>query len=113
MAESGGSKNPESSGSPMAPRRIADTVIPTWTVEMNRTGSSIRRSAVRAPRPPRSARSSRRLRRAGHERVLGRDEDRVPEHEQEDDEDSQRSAHSPRGAPVLGGISSPIDQAAV
>ena len=33
----------------MAPRRIAKTVIPTCTVEMNRTGSSMRRSAVFAP----------------------------------------------------------------
>ena len=48
----------------MAPSRIADTVMPTWTVEMKRTGSSIRRSAVRAPRPPRSARSSSLLLRA-------------------------------------------------
>ena len=63
--ESGGSMNPESSGSPMAPSRIPDTVIPTCTVLMNRTGSSIRRSALRAPTPlllP--ARSSSRLRRA-------------------------------------------------
>ena len=61
--ESGGSMSPESSGSPMAPSRIAKIVIPTCTVEMNRTGSSMRRSAVFAPRPPRSARSSRRDRR--------------------------------------------------
>ena len=61
--DSGGSMSPESSGSPMAPSRIAKIVIPTWTVEMNRTGSSMRRSAVFAPRPPRSARSSRRDRR--------------------------------------------------
>ncbi len=49
----------------------------------------------------------------GDERVLGRHEDRIPQDQQEDDEDSQRCAHSPRGAPVLGGISSPIDQAGV
>ncbi len=59
--ESGGSMRPESSGSPMAPSRIAETVIPICTVLMNRTGSSIRRSAVRAPSPPFSARSSRRF----------------------------------------------------
>ncbi len=61
--ESGGSMSPESNGSPMAPRRIAKIVIPTCTVEMNRTGSSMSRSAVFAPRPPRSARSSSRDRR--------------------------------------------------
>ena len=43
---------------------VPDTVIPTWTVEMKRTGSSMSRSAVRAPSPPRAARSSRRFRRA-------------------------------------------------
>ena len=91
--ESGGSMNPESSGSPMAPSRIPETVIPTWTVLMNRTGSSIRRSArsrtdaalLRAllePAPPR-----------GDERVLRRDEDRVRENEKEDDDDAERCAH--------------------
>ena len=35
------SKYRETSGSPIAPRAIPKTVIPTWTVEMNRTGSSI------------------------------------------------------------------------
>ena len=47
------------------------------------------------PRPPR-----------GHERVLGRDEDRVPEHEQEDREDAEGVAHAPlSGAWVLEGSS--------
>ena len=41
-----------------------------------------------------------------HERVLGRDEDRVPEHEQEDREDSEGVAHAPlSGAWVLEGSS--------
>ena len=58
------SKYRETSGSPMAPRAIPTTVMPTCTVEMNRTGSSIILSAVRAARFPPSARSSRRDRRA-------------------------------------------------
>ena len=71
---------------------------------MNRTGSSMRRSAVsRAAaaaerRAPRGARPAR-----GDERVLGRDEDRAPQHEEEHDEDAEKDAHAPSGAPVLGG----------
>ena len=41
-----------------------------------------------------------------HERVLGRDEDRVPQHEQEDREDAEGVAHAPlSGAWVLEGSS--------
>ena len=43
----------------------------------------------------------------GHERVLGRDEDRVPQNEQEDREYAEEVAHAPlSGAWVLGGSSS-------
>ena len=73
---------------------------------MNLTGWSIRSSAVAGAaaagvglgletRPPRR-----------HERVLGRDEDRVPQHEQEDREDAEGVAHAPlSGAWVLEGSS--------
>ena len=45
----------------------------------------------------------------GHERVLGRDEDSVPEHEQEDREDSECVAHAPlSGARGLEGSSSKL-----
>ena len=64
VPESGGSIRSEISGSPMAPTRIAKTVIPSCVALMKRTGSSMRRSATRAPRPPLSARSSSRARRA-------------------------------------------------
>ena len=49
----------------------------------------------------------------GDERVLRGHEHRAPEHEQEHDHDAENDAHGPRRAPILGGISSPIDQAAV
>ena len=51
----------------------------------------------------------------GHERVLGRDEERVPQNDQENREYPENESHAPSsGAPVLGGISSStIDQAAV
>ena len=62
--ETQSSKKLEMSGSPSAPRRMPKTVIPTWTVEMKRTGSSRRRSAVLARRFPRLASSSSRVRRA-------------------------------------------------
>ena len=52
------------SGSPTAPVRMARAVIPTWTVEMARTGSSMSRSAVLAPGCPASARSASGPRRA-------------------------------------------------
>ena len=43
----------------------------------------------------------------GHERVLGRDEERVPQHEQENGDDLQEDGHAPlSGARVLGGWSS-------
>ena len=43
----------------------------------------------------------------GHERVLGRHENRVPQHQQHDDEEAEEVAHAPSpGAWVLGGISS-------
>ncbi len=48
----------------MAPSMIPKIVMPTCTVLMNRTGSSISLSAVSAARLPPSARGSRRLRRA-------------------------------------------------
>ncbi len=54
----------ETTGSPRAPSRIPKSVIPTWTVLMNRPGSSISDSATRAERLPPSACSSRRVRRA-------------------------------------------------
>jgi hypothetical protein len=42
-----------------------------------------------------------------HERVLGRDEERVPQHDQENRDDLQENGHAPSsGAQVLGGISS-------
>ena len=69
-------------------------MIPTWTVEMKRTGSSISRSAVRAPRPPRERSLLEPAPSRGDERVLRRDEDRVPEDQQEDDDDAERSAHA-------------------
>ena len=102
-AERGGSKKSESNGSPTAPMRMANTVMPTWMRPMNRTGSSMRRSAVFAPRPP-----PRRLLLEAHaarrdERVLGRDEERAPQHEEEHDQDVEKNSHAPSGAPVLGG----------
>jgi hypothetical protein len=63
-ADSGGSKKSERRGSPTAPMRMANTVMPSWMTPMKRTGSSIRPSALLAPRLPRAARSSRRARRA-------------------------------------------------
>ena len=83
------------------------------------------RTATTAPlRPPLEAAAPR-----GHEGVLRGDEDRVPEHEHEDHDDPEGRAHptldrrgrrtcsltrdAPIGAPVLGGWSSTIDQAAV
>ncbi len=62
--ESGGSMRSERSGSPMAPTRIAKIVMPSCVLEMKRTGSSISRSAARAPRLPFAAPSSSRARRA-------------------------------------------------
>ena len=114
VVESGGSMRSEISGSPMAPRRIAKIVIPTWTIEMKRTGSSMSRSAVsRAaaaalgallePRPPR-----------GDQRVLGRHEDRVPQHEEEHDEDAEERRSRPvRGAGTRRDVVAHDDQAAV
>ena len=51
-------------GSPTAPVRIPSAVMPTWTVEITRTGSSISRSADAAPRLPASARAATADRRA-------------------------------------------------
>ena len=74
---------------------------------MKRTGSSRSRSAVRRRRLPALASSSSRAAAGGHERVLGRDEHRIPQHEQENDDDAEGVAHAPfSGARVLGGISS-------
>ena len=125
MFESGGSMRPESSGSPIAPSRIAEIVIPTWTVEMKRTGSSISRSAVRAPRPPRSARSSSRLRRAVTSAYSAVTKIAFPSTRRKTmtmrrgvltpplGPRSDSSENAPEGAQVLGGWSSTIDQAAV
>ena len=96
------------SGSPMAPIAMPAIVIPTWTVLMKR--GRVRPSApARGSRPASAgvrellqARSPRR-----HERVLGCDEERVPQHEQENRDDSKDIAHAPlSGAWVLGGRSS-------
>ena len=114
----------ETSGSPIAPSRIADTVIPTWTVEMNRTGSSISRSAVFAPRPPRAARSSSRLRRPVTSAYSAATKIAFPSTSRNTTTMRRavltrgwwcldRNGSAPRGAPVLGGWSSTIDQAAV
>ena len=43
----------------------------------------------------------------GDERVLRRDEHRAPQYEEKHDEDAEKDAHAPSGAPVLGGLSSP------
>ncbi len=59
-----GSRKCEINGSPIAPRRIENTVIPSCTVLMNRVGSSISRSAVAAPRTPRRRISASLVRRA-------------------------------------------------
>ena len=64
MRGSSGSKKCASSGSPMAPSRIEKIVIPIWTVEMKRTGSSMSRRAIAAERLPSLASSCRRARRA-------------------------------------------------
>ena len=58
-----GSQSPSRSrttGSPTAPVRMPTAVIPTWTVEITRTGSSISRSAASAPLPPRARSAPRR-----------------------------------------------------
>src|SRR5829696_2668955 len=51
-------------GSASAPSKMPMAVIPTCTVEMTRTGSSISRSAARAPAEPASARGASAARRA-------------------------------------------------
>ena len=116
------SKYRETSGSPIAPSAIPTTVMPTWTVEMNLTGSSIIRSAVRAARLPRLGALLEPCSTCSDECVLGRDEDRVQKHEEQHDEDARDVAHRVRlpgrmgaphpGARVLGG-SSPSTQAEV
>ena len=58
-----GSQSPirsRTTGSPTAPVRMPMAVIPTWTVEITRTGSSISRSAASAPFPPRARSAPRR-----------------------------------------------------
>jgi len=58
-----GSQSPSRSrtkGSPTAPVRIPIAVIPTCTVEITRTGSSISRNAASAPLPPRARSAPRR-----------------------------------------------------
>src|SRR5215207_9760380 len=51
-------------GSASAPNRMPIAVMPTCTVEITRTGSSISRSAARAPAEPASARGTSAARRA-------------------------------------------------
>ena len=91
----------------MAPMRIAKIVIPSCVEEMKRTGSSIKRSAARAPRLPLRGALLQPRPAGGDQGVLGRHEDRAPQHEEEHDQDAEENAHAPSGAPVLGGISSP------
>ena len=109
------------SGSPIAPRAIPKTVIPTWTVEMNRTGSSIVSSAVRAARFPSSARSSSRVRRAVTSAYSAATKIALRSTSSEHDEDARHVTHRAPlrkvvaplpGARVLGG-SSPSTQAEV
>ena len=66
-------------------------MIPTCTVEMNRTGSSISRSAVRAARFPRSARSSSRVRRAVTSAYSAATKIAFPSTRHEHDEDARES----------------------
>ena len=116
------SKYWETSGSPTTPRAMLRTVIPTWTVEMKRTGSSIIRSAVLAARLPLLRALLEAGAARGDERVLGGDEDRVAQHEHEDGDGTPNVAHRVSltekvgaplpGARVLGG-SSPSTQAEV
>ena len=81
--------------------------MPSWTVPMKRTGLSMIRSgnpraAIAAVRELHQARAPGR-----DEGVLGRDEERVPQHEQENGDDLQEDGHAPlSGARVLGGWSS-------
>ena len=93
----------------MAPSMIPKIVMPTCTVLMNRTGSSI--SAERRLRGA-AATLGARLETAAarrHERVLGGHEDRVPEHEQENCDDAVETRSRPvaPGAQVLGGARRP------
>ena len=88
-AASYGSKISAMSGSPTAPMRIENAVTPSCDVAMNLTGSSSSRTARRARRlPVRELAQARAAR--GDERVLGRDEVRVPQHEQENRDELQR-----------------------
>ena len=114
VVESGGSIRSEISGSPMAPMRIAKIVIPSCVLEMNRTGSSISRSAARAPRLPLARALLEPRSPRGDERVLRRDEDRAPQHEEEHDEDAERRRSRPvRGAGTRRVVVAHDDQAAV
>ena len=87
-------------------------------LEMKRTGSSMRRSAVRAPRPPRSERSSKRDLRpmtsaysAATKKALPRTNNRMTTMRRKtltrSRDASTKAGYAPAGAPVLGGISSP------
>ena len=103
VADDGGSIRSEINGSPIAPMRIAKIVMPELRArdEPNRLvhepqgGSGTAAAAERALLEPRSAR--------GDERVLGRDEHRAPQHEEEHDEDAEKTLTPRSGAPVLGG----------
>ena len=107
VVASAGSRKCSTSGSPIAPRAIEKAVIPSWTVPMKRTGSSMIRRAILARRLPSAASSDRRVRLAVTSAVLGRNEERVPRDEQENGEDLEENGHAPLpGAWVLGGISS-------
>ena len=75
-------------------------MIPTCTVEMKRTGSSSSASAVVRPAIAALGQLLEARAPGGDERVLGRDEDGIPQHEQEHDEDrgEDRSRPALRGA---------------
>ena len=105
----------DTSGSPIAPSMIPNTVIATCTVLMKRTGWSMSRNAVRAGRLPFSARSSRRARRAVMSEYSAATKIAFPSTSSRHDDDAHGVAHGLSrskdgrpggGAPVLGGSSS-------
>ena len=80
------------SGSASAPARMPIAVMPTCTVEITRTGSSISRSAACAPAAPASARGAARAARGDH-RVLPDHEEGVGGDQAEHREDAEKVAH--------------------
>ena len=68
---------------------------------MKRTGSSMRRSATLAARLPAFAALLEARAAGGHERVLGGDEDGVPQHEAEDEQEPERVAHRAQRADAV------------